>query len=308
MTGPASNAGQGGLTGAATLHPPLDRAAFRRFDPQWLAEAWQQALVIQIAADGRAMVRDNQLVLSPSTGLSGEPLFLGVDELGTAYFAVLSEPSPSEDSQLLHLWECGADLDARDARLFAQALGLVAWHKDYLFSPMTGQPTAIDHGGWVRREPNGELHFPRTDPAVIMLVHDDVAGPHGLALLGSGALWPPSQGVRRYSTLAGFVEPGETAEAAVAREVAEEAGVRVHHVSYVGSQPHPYPRSLMLGFNALADPAEPIVIDPGELADARWFTRAEINAVLDGSPGTFRLPNRSSIAYRLIARWAGGTH
>jgi NAD+ diphosphatase len=111
------------------------------------------------------------------------------------------------------------------------------------------------------------------------------------------------QGVRRYSTLAGFVEPGETAEAAVAREVFEEAGVRCRRIIYFGSQPHPYPRSLMLGFTALADPAEPIHTDPEELADARWFTRAEVGAVADGSSGDFRLPNRSSISYRLVMHW-----
>jgi NAD+ diphosphatase len=135
-----------------------------------------------------------------------------------------------------------------------------------------------------------------------MLVHDGVPGPQGQALLGSGALWP-AQGARRYSTLAGFVEPGETAEAAVAREVFEEAGVQVRKVTYFGSQPHPYPRSLMLGYTALGDPSEPIVVDPEELADARWFTRDEVRAVNDRLSQDFRLPNRSSISYRLVLHW-----
>lgn len=299
--------GEGGLAGAATtLFPPLDRAAFRRSDAQWLEEAWQRSLVLVIAADGRAMVADNCLVLSTSDGIEGERLFLGVDELGAPYFAVAGTPHPAPGAALAHLWEIGADLNVRDAKLFAQAIGLVYWHKDYAFSPVSGAPTVIEQGGWVRREANGELHFPRTDPAVIMLVHDGVSGPQGQALLGSGALWAPSQGVRRYSTLAGFIEPGETAEAAVAREVLEEAGVHVTQVSYVGSQPHPYPRSLMLGFTALADPAEPVVADPAEMADVRWFTRAEVVAVIDGLSHDFRLPNRSSIAYRLVTRWAAG--
>ncbi len=307
MTNGHPGTGQGGLAGAATtLYPPLDRAAFRRGDPQWLEEAWERALVVVIAPDGRAMVADDCLVLGTSEDLAGDRLFLGVDEAGTPYFAVAGTPRSAPGAELKHLWETGADLNVRDAKLFAQALGLVQWHKDYTFSPTTGEPTVLEQGGWVRREPNGELHFPRTDPAVIMLVHDGVSGPQGKALMGSGALWAPSQGVRRYSTLAGFIEPGETAEAAVAREVLEEAGVHVHQVSYVGSQPHPYPRSLMLGFTALADPAEPVVADPAELADARWFTRAEVNAVIAGVSDDFRLPNRSSIAYRLVTRWAAG--
>lgn len=285
------------------IWPPLDRAAFRRTDAQWLAEAWQHALVVIIARDGRALIGREGLVLFPSDGVSGDRLFLGIDDTGTPYFAVSGDSPAVEGAELRHLWEVGADLNPRQARLFAQALGLIQWHNDYRFSPMTGEPTVMEQAGWVRREANGELHFPRTDPAVIMLIHDGVPGPQGRSLLGSGALWVPSQGVRRYSTLAGFIEPGETAEAAVAREVVEEVGVHVHKVSYMGSQPHPYPRSLMLGFTALADPGEPIVIDTNELADARWFTRQEVTAVADGTSHAFRLPNRSSIAYRLVSGW-----
>jgi len=283
-----------------------DRAAHRRLDAAWLDEAWQRALVLMIATDGRAIVHSGRLVLVPSQGIIGERLFLGVDEAGTPYFAVAGEPDVIEGGALVHLWEVGSELPARDARLFASGLGLMQWHRDHQFSPATGQPTLAEQGGWVRREANGELHFPRTDPAVIMLVHDGQSGSDGRALLGSGALWAPVQGIRRYSTLAGFVEPGETAEAAVAREVYEEAGVRVWDIRYFGSQPHPYPRSLMLGFTALANPTVAVRPDPAELADARWFTRAEVAAVADGSSGDFRLPNRSSISYRLVMHWLRG--
>ncbi|GIH11777.1 NADH pyrophosphatase [Rhizocola hellebori] len=258
--------------------------------------------MLMVTSEGRALVREKQLILISSDGLTGERFFLGVDSEGTAYFAVVGEPKPEPEAELAHLFEVGVELSPRDGRLFAQALGLVQWHADHRFSPSTGEPTVIEQGGWVRREANGGLHFPRTDPAVIMLVHDGVPGPEGRALLGSGALWP-AQGVRRYSTLAGFVEPGETAEAAVAREVFEEAGVGIRKITYFGSQPHPYPRSLMLGFTALGDPQEPIVIDPEELADARWFTRDEVRAVKDRVSDAFRLPNRSSISYRLVLHW-----
>jgi NAD+ diphosphatase len=158
---------------------------------------------------------------------------------------------------------------------------------------------------------DGRQQWPRTDPAVIMLVHDGVAGDEGRCLLGNNAAWTPQSGqVRRYSCLAGFVEPGESAEAAVEREVFEEVGVRVRDVRYASSQPWPYPGSLMLGFYAIADPDVELHLDPTEIAAARWFTRTEIRAALaavdsDGvakvEPG---LPMASSIAYRLVRGWA----
>ncbi len=289
----------------------LDRAAFRRADPQWLADAWQRGRVVVIRDDGRALIRDDRLVLFTSAELgpgdaAGEPLFLAVDAAGTPYFAV-NRPLPEVPGATpRHLWEVGADLPPRETALLTQALALVRWHRDHLYAPRTGRPTTVEQGGWVRRDSEGELHFPRTDPAVIMLVHDGVAGQDGRALLGSNVIWANAD-KRRYSTLAGFVEAGETAEDAVAREVYEESGVRVHDVRYLASQAFPYPRSLMLGFTATADPAAgPIRTDPEELIDARWFTRTEITAVADGSDTSFTLPNRSSIAYRLVLHWLRG--
>lgn len=289
----------------------LDRAAFRRADPQWLADAWSRGRVVVIGDDGRALIRDDRLVLVTSAEVgpgdaAGEPLFLAVDADGMPYFAVNRPLPESPGATPKHLWEVGADLPPRETALLTQALALVRWHRDHLYAPNTGRPTTVEQGGWVRRDSEGELHFPRTDPAVIMLVHDGVAGPEGRALLGSNVIWANADR-RRYSTLAGFVEAGETAEDAVAREVYEEAGVRVQEVRYVASQAFPYPRSLMLGFTATADPAaDPIRTDPEELADARWFTRTEIAAVADGSDRSFTLPNRSSIAYQLVVHWLRG--
>jgi NAD+ diphosphatase len=141
---------------------------------------------------------------------------------------------------------------------------------------------------------------------VIVLVHDGVPGEEGLCLLGSNAAWNRGRpgGLPRFSCLAGFVEPGESAEQTLAREVAEEVGVRLLDVHYVASQPWPYPGSLMLGFLALADPAQPLLLDPEEISDARWFTRAEIRAVVNGDPAaTFGVAMPSSIAHHLIRRW-----
>ena len=135
--------------------------------------------------------------------------------------------------------------------------------------------------------------WPRTDPAVIVLVNDGVPGPAGRCLLGRNAQWPG----RRFSCLAGFVEPGESAEAAVAREVAEEVGVTVRELRYMGSQAWPFPGSLMLGFTALADPAEPIVVDVEESAEARWVSRAEL------SRGEVNMPAPASIAHFLVSSW-----
>jgi NAD+ diphosphatase len=154
--------------------------------------------------------------------------------------------------------------------------------------------------------------WPRTDPAMIVLVHDGVPGPQGRCLLGHNAAWPETGGVRRFSCLAGYVEPGESAEASVVREVREEVGVRLRSWQYEGSQSWPYPGSLMLGYTAVADRDQPIVVDPEEIDEARWFTREDITRMIAGdyvepeSGVRMNLPMRSSIAFYLVERWLGG--
>ena len=153
-----------------------------------------------------------------------------------------------------------------DGGLLVQAIGIIEWHERHRFSPLTGAATVVERAGWTQRDPTtGAEHFPRTDPAVIMLVHDG----GDRVVLGRQAVWPPG----RFSILAGFVEPGESAEAAVAREVAEEVGLTVSDIRYVGSQPWPFPQSLMLGFVARASGGDELVLDPTEIEEARWFTR-----------------------------------
>jgi NAD+ diphosphatase len=154
--------------------------------------------------------------------------------------------------------------------------------------------------------------WPRTDPAMIVLVHDGVAGPEGRCLLGHNVAWGTPDGVRRFSCLAGYVEPGESAEAAVVREVEEEVGVALTAIRYEGSQAWPFPGSLMLGFSAVADPGRPVRVDPEEIDEARWFTRTEIATMAAGeyvdpdSGVPMSLPMRASIAFFLIEHWLNG--
>jgi NAD+ diphosphatase len=318
---------------------PLDRAAHHRNDPQWLANAWVRAKVVIVdAADfvsGRALVRGpvpalgrpqaelprgvTELVLVDASDVDAvvgganpdDRFFLGVDGDDTPYFALVGTLPEVDGATPATLREVGHLLDVTSAGIMATALALANWHGRHGFSPNTGTPTSIADAGWTRIDETGAQHWPRTDPAVIMLVHDGVSGDHGQCLLGSNAAWAPRPGrIRRYSCLAGFVEPGESAEDAVAREVFEEVGVRVESVRYVASQPWPYPSSLMLGFYAIADPEETLQLDPGEIAAARWFSRSEIRASIKAAsdpdapemePG---LPGGSSIAFRLVRSWA----
>lgn len=279
----------------------LDRAGHHRRDPEWLAAAWDRALVLVIGSDNKALARNGDLILLPPDRVpQGERLFLGV--LGEQpYFAVAVDHELTGDT--VHLWQVGDLLSDLEAGLFTEAVALAQWHRDHRYSPRTGGKTEISDGGWVRRDTDGEPHFPRTDVAMIVLVHDGVPGPQGRALLGSNVVWK-NAARPRYSTLAGFVEPGESAEAAVYREVREEVGVELIDVTYVCSQPWPFPRSLMLGFLATADPGAPVVTDPDEIIHARWFTRVEIAAAID-DPATaeFTLPMGAAISLFLMRRW-----
>jgi NAD+ diphosphatase len=279
----------------------VDRAAHRRRDTEWLADAWKRARVLVIDAEGRALIdtsdgRPRLVFVAADAAPDGERLFLGEDD-DAPYFGVRGElPAAGDDQQPHTVRAVGAELDARDSGVFVEAVALANWHDNITHHPVTGAPTVARDGGWVRASETGGPIFPRTDPAMIVLVHDGVAGPQGRALLGRQAVWPPG----RYSTLAGFVEPGESAEASVVREVGEETGVTVTDVRYVGSQPWPFPASLMLGFTARADPAQPIQRIDDELDDAQWFTREQVRAQRDAVTA---LPMRTSIAYFLISNW-----
>ena len=264
----------------------FDRATHRRSDEGWLTDAWRSAAILSLGPDGTVQIEGDDdaprlaFLDADQVPRSADRFFLGEDEK-RPYFAVVTEV-PTEGG--LGLRQVGALLDDHDAGLLVTAVALANWHRTHTHCPRCGSPTSLAGGGWLRTCPaDGSEHYPRVDPAVIMLVHDGA----DRCLLGRQASWP--QG--RFSTLAGFVEPGESAERAVAREVAEEAGIAVEEVRYRASQPWPFPSSLMLGFTARAVSAdEPRLLD-GELAEARWFSRAELAE--DSGP---RLPPPISIS------------
>jgi NAD+ diphosphatase len=300
---------------AARPGPPLargglDRAAHRRTDEAWLLSAWKRARVVVID-DGHVLVRGEDppelVLIDAADAPAGERFFLGEEPDGTVYFAVAADAEPVKGARRVTLRQVGDTLADLPAGLFITAVALANWHARHPYSPLSGKLTVPGQGGWVRVTEDGEeTLWPRTDPAVIMLVHDGVEGPEGRCLLGHNAQWKAlGSTVPRFSTLAGFVEPGESAEMAVAREVLEEVGVEVSAVTYVASQPWPFPGSLMLGYQAVAPIGARITVDPEEILEGRWFSRTEIAAALDGSSKEFGLPFPASIAHYLITSWLG---
>jgi len=211
--------------------------------------------------------------------------------------ALLDDAGHLAEGEWGNLRRLGAELSDRDTGLLAEALGILNWHATHGFSPRTGEATVPGKAGWVRVDPaSGAENYPRTDAAIIVGITDS----RDRLLLGSNALWESN----RFSLLAGFVEPGESLEAAVVREVFEESGLRVIDPVYLGSQPWPFPASLMVGFLAKLDPAIESVLTPDgtEILDLRWFTRDELAASLD----EVLLPGPTSIARAIIEEWFGG--
>jgi len=282
----------------------LDRAAALRTSPERLDEAWSRpdTRVLPVWRSKHLVLREDvtSLVLLGPDRLEAyreSRVLLGTGG-GVAYFAVDLSPEEEHAESLglpsmhavLGLREVAPLVSQAEGALLAYASGILGWHRRHRFCGVCGSETRSTQGGHVRvcaGDGCGEHHFPRTDPAVIMLVIDGER-----SLLGRQAAWPSLV----YSTLAGFVEPGESLEEAVRREVHEETAVEVDEVQYHSSQPWPFPSSLMLGFTARARTTE--IFLSHELEDARWFTREQVRR-REG----VELPSTISIARRLIEDW-----
>ena len=294
----------------------LDRAPDQRKDAAWVAaQRSDPAARAVLAGDAGVHVVEGdppQLALVPLADVpGGEPLLLGLDADGPVFALDVgpsdelprplisaygsAEPDPATGTRPYGLREAVSALPQSDGGLVAYTTALLNWHRRHGHCSVCGAPTEVAAGGMVRECPAcGSHHFPRTDPVVIMLVTD-----RDRVLLGRQAAWP--QG--RYSTLAGFVEPGETLEEAVIREVGEEAGVQVGAPAYHSSQPWPFPASLMLGFTVPWTGGAPVRQEE-EIEDVRWFSRAEVQAAASwGQDAPLALPPRHAIARRLIESW-----
>jgi NAD+ diphosphatase len=287
----------------------VDRAGWRRKDKDWLAQrisdpesrfvpVWRSQNLVVVPAGGEPQAA---FLARHEIACEGDSVLLGVVE-ERAYFAfdLSTVETPLEalraglPVEFTDLRRVGPLLARHEGSLLAYARGITYWHSRHRFCGVCGSPTIAEEGGHVRRcssESCKTQHFPRTDPAVIMLVHDGER-----CLLGRQRIWPPGM----HSTLAGFVEPGESLEEAVAREVEEETAIRVDEVTYHSSQPWPFPASIMLGFHARARTTE-VRVDHSELQDARWYDRAFLLSHQDDD--SFRMPRRDSIARRLIEDW-----
>ncbi len=287
----------------ALTRSQVERSAPLRTDTEWLAAAWasEETRVI-LVADGQALIRSGDegepaelVFVSTGDAPDGVRFLLGVDVDETVYFGVLAAPQVRLGTRLAGLRDAGHLLSDRDAGLLTNAIGLANWHAVAGFCPRCGHPTEVIMAGHARKCTNdGSEHFPRCDPAVIMLVTD----PDDRCLLARNVQWPP----KRVSVLAGFVETGESAEQAVAREVYEEVGVTVTKVSYQASQPWPMPHSLMLGFRAETESTE-IKVDNDEIAEAAWYSREDLKKAIES--GDLLMPPSLSISRWLIETWYG---
>ncbi|WP_436494058.1 NAD(+) diphosphatase [Actinokineospora sp. HUAS TT18] len=307
--------------------PALSRAtAVRdepvRKDPERLDALWSTGKVLLVDRFGRTPVTDDATALRLRAGADvaparpAEAALLGEAD-GVAYWSLPAaepmRPDPVTPPNSWGLWSgarsetgeawhdlraIGALLNDTDAGLFTAAVALANWHARARFCAKCAAPVTRAAAGWATTCTGcGREEYPRTDPAVICLIHD-TEDEH--VLLARQPIWPAD----RYSVLAGFVEGGESLEACVEREMAEEVGAKVTDIRYLGSQPWPFPRSIMIAFAAQADRTADVTLAEGEIEDARWFTRAEVQKAFSGDSADLILPGPTSIAHHMLAAWS----
>jgi NAD+ diphosphatase len=289
----------------------IDRAGELRVNQETLDQLWQRAQILQIA-EGRIAAVDTALTLisaqdvaahiAAHTFTEGSRYFLGLDlETKAPFFAWDTEWVGTIDDEVKEVGfstvrEIGSLLSEQELEISFHAMGLSNWHRAHPRCPRCGGATRVDLGGAARTcDADGSQHHPRTDSAVIVLVKDR----SDRILLGHQPIWPEG----RFSTFAGFLEPGETFEQCVAREVLEESAVVVTELKYLGSQPWPFPASIMIAFEAVTDNPERAQGDGQEITEVKWFSRAELKAAAED--GSLLLPPSISVARKMIERWLG---
>ena len=288
----------------------MDRAAHLRKNPSSLEQLWAKAKIVHFSA-GHLAISDgiNQLRYLDATqvaGLiksgafeSGERYFLGLDQINSEPYFAWNSPHLNSENDLAPdgyttLREIGGELDELQMEIALHAVALSNWHNTHPHCARCGATTSVSLGGAIRTcDKDKSEHYPRTDCAVIVLVRDS----QDRILLGRQAIWPEG----RFSCFAGFLEPGETFEQCVQREVFEESGIAVREINYLGSQPWPFPASIMISFEAITDFPESARPDGEEIVAIKWLSRAELKAEI--SAGTLLLPPDMSVSRKMIDRW-----
>lgn len=275
----------------------IDRASELRNNPEKLDQLWQSALIIEVGP-GRVRSTENGLsFISSIEAIGGERYFLGLNrEDNRPYFAWASGAILDDVADYLTLRELAGSLGPLELEIAMHAIALANWHDAHPHCARCGAPTHVSLGGAVRIcDADQSQHHPRTDAAIIVLIKDQ----DDRILLGHQPVWPDG----RFSTFAGFLEPGETFEQCVARESFEEAGVTLKEIKYLGSQPWPFPASIMIAFQAITDHPDQARPDGEEITEVKWFSRAELKAATQD--GSLLLPPSVSVARRMIEGWLG---
>ena len=284
---------------SATSQRPsqMDRSGELRNQPEILEQLWHEALIIEVGKGRIRSTAEGLSFIDPALAVGGERYFLGIDRAtGSSYFAWASGAVVSDVADYLSLRELAGGLSPLHLELSMHAIALANWHDAHPHCSKCGAPTRVDLAGAVRVcDVDQSQHHPRTDAAVIVLIKDRA----DRILLGHQPVWPEG----RFSAFAGFLEPGETFEQCVAREALEESGVKLSEIKYLGSQPWPFPASIMIAFEAVTDAPDDARPDGEEITEVKWFSREELKAA--ATNGSLLLPPTVSVARRMIEGWLG---